>query len=117
MGRGADQSYCILLSGAALSSDAKTRLQTMVDSSDGFKIAEVDLKLRGPGNIMGTQQSGILNLKIADLVKDGSILQKARNTAIKILKEDPSLSKSINLAIHKTFTKIYKNSGAWSNIS
>ena len=117
VGRGADQSYCILLSGAALSSDAKTRLQTMVDSSDGFKIAEVDLKLRGPGNIMGTQQSGILNLKIADLVKDGSILQKARNTAIKILKEDPSLSKSINLAIHKTFTKIYKNSGAWSNIS
>ena len=117
VGRGADQSYCILLSGAALSSDAKTRLQTMVDSSDGFKIAEVDLKLRGPGNIMGTQQSGILNLKIADVVKDGSILQTARDIAIKILEEDPSLSKSMNLPIHKTFAKIYRNSGAWSNIS
>ena len=117
VGRGADQSYCILLSGAALSSDAKTRLQTMVDSSDGFKIAEVDLKLRGPGNIMGTQQSGILNLKIADVVKDGSILQTARDMAIKILEEDPSLSKSMNLPIHKTFAKIYRNSGAWSNIS
>ena len=117
VGRGADQSYCVLLSGVALSSDAKTRLQTMVDTSDGFKIAEVDLKLRGPGNIMGTQQSGILNLKIADVVKDGSILHKARNTAIKILNEDPNLSKSTNFPIQKTFSKMYKNSGAWSNIS
>ncbi len=74
VGRGADQSYCILLSDVKLSDDAKTRLKTMVETSDGFKIAEVDLKLRGPGNIMGTQQSGVLNLKIADIVKDTSIL-------------------------------------------
>lgn len=117
VGRGADQSYCVLLSGVALSSESKIRLQTMVDTSDGFKIAEVDLKLRGPGNIMGTQQSGVLNLKIADVVKDSSILYKARNAAIKILKEDPNLSKLANVSIQKTFSMIYKNKGAWSNIS
>ena len=71
VGRGADQSYCILLTSFKLSAEAKTRLKTMVETSDGFKIAEVDLKLRGPGNIMGTQQSGVLNLKIADVIKDG----------------------------------------------
>ena len=70
VGRGADQSYCILLSSFKLSAEGKTRLKTMVDTTDGFKIAEVDLKLRGPGNLMGTQQSGVLNLKIADVVKD-----------------------------------------------
>eukprot|EP01090_Pellita_catalonica_P003274 TRINITY_DN1293_c0_g1_i4.p1 TRINITY_DN1293_c0_g1~~TRINITY_DN1293_c0_g1_i4.p1 ORF type:complete len:675 (+),score=108.73 TRINITY_DN1293_c0_g1_i4:1289-3313(+) len=77
VGRGAEQSYCILLSSYKLSSDGKTRLQTMVETTDGFKIAEVDLKLRGPGNIMGTQQSGVLNLKIADVVKDSPILHVA----------------------------------------
>ena len=79
VGRGGEQSYCILLSSYKLSSDSKTRLQTMVETTDGFKIAEVDLKLRGPGNIMGTQQSGVLNLKIADVVKDTAILHKATN--------------------------------------
>ena len=117
VGRGADQSYCVLLSSFKLSAEAKTRLKTMVETSDGFKIAEVDLKLRGPGNVMGTQQSGVLNLKIADVVKDTSILYKARNAAIEILQDDPNLLKPANLCIHKTYAEISKTTGAWSNIS
>lgn len=117
VGRGADQSYCILLSSFKLSAEAKTRLKTMVETSDGFKIAEVDLKLRGPGNIMGTQQSGVLNLKIADVVKDTSILVSARNTAIELLQEDPNLSEKQNLPIKSTFAKMSKTSKIWSNIS
>ena len=117
VGRGADQSYCVLLSSFKLSAEAKTRLKTMVETSDGFKIAEVDLKLRGPGNVMGTQQSGVLNLKIADVVKDTSILYKARNAAIEILQDDPNLLKPANKCIHKTYAEISKTTGAWSNIS
>jgi ATP-dependent DNA helicase RecG len=117
VGRGGDQSYCVLLSGIKLSSEAKTRLKTMVETSDGFKIAEVDLKLRGPGNMMGTQQSGVLNLRIADVVKDSPILYSARNAAIDLLKDDPNLLKPENNEIHKTFAEISKTSGAWSNIS
>ena len=117
VGRGADQSYCILLTDYKLSADAKTRLQTMVETSDGFKIAEVDLKLRGPGNMMGTQQSGVLNLKIADVVKDTVILTTARNAAFDVLADDPDLSKPSNHLILNTYTKIQKTSGLWSNIS
>ncbi|MEX6625764.1 DEAD/DEAH box helicase [Tenacibaculum salmonis] len=117
VGRGASQSYCILLSSFKLSSDSKTRLQTMVDTTDGFKIAEVDLKLRGPGNIMGTQQSGVLNLKIADVVKDTAILQKARQTAINVLEEDASFSNPKNASLLKVYSQIQKTSGLWSNIS
>ncbi len=117
VGRGADQSYCILLSSFKLSAEAKTRLKTMVDTTDGFKIAEVDLKLRGPGNIMGTQQSGVLNLKIADVVKDSKILVTARNTAIDVLQEDPNLSKDENSPIKIAFVKMSKSSKIWSNIS
>ena len=89
----------------------------MVETSDGFKIAEVDLKLRGPGNMMGTQQSGVLNLKIADVVKDTLILYRARNSAIEILQEDPNLSKIKNNIIQKTYAEISKTTGVWSNIS
>ncbi|WP_233900913.1 DEAD/DEAH box helicase [Tenacibaculum piscium] len=117
VGRGASQSYCILLSSFKLSSDSKTRLQTMVDTTDGFKIAEVDLKLRGPGNIMGTQQSGVLNLKIADVVKDTAILHKARQTAIAVLEDDASFSKPENANLLKVYTQLQKSSGLWSNIS
>ncbi len=117
VGRGADQSYCILLSSYKLSAEAKTRLQTMVETTDGFKIAEVDLKLRGPGNIMGTQQSGVLNLKIADVVKDSKILVAARNTAISILQEDSSLASPENLPIKNAYIKMTKSSKIWSNIS
>ena len=117
VGRGADQSYCVLLSSFKLSSEAKTRLKTMVETSDGFKIAEVDLKLRGPGNILGTQQSGVLNLKIADVVRDTPILFRARNSAIEILQDDQNLSKIKNNRIQKTYAEISKTTGAWSNIS
>ena len=117
VGRGADQSYCILLSSNKLSEEAKTRLKTMVATSDGFKIAEVDLKLRGPGNIMGTQQSGVLHLKIADVVKDTGTLMRARNIAIEILQEDPDLQKTKNATLLKTYTEIQKTTGLWANIS
>lgn len=117
VGRGADQSYCILLSSFKLSSEAKTRLQTMVETSDGFKIAEVDLKLRGPGNIMGTQQSGVLSLKIADVVKDTPILQKARTAAAELLEKDPDLSQPVNAPIQQVYSVLAKRTGIWSNIS
>ena len=117
VGRGADQSYCILLSSYKLSEEGKTRLKTMVETSDGFKIAEVDLKLRGPGNLMGTQQSGVLNLKIADVVKDSKILVAARNTAMAVLQEDDTLSKPENAPIKKTYVKMSKHSKIWSEIS
>ena len=110
VGRGADQSYCVLLSSYKLSEEGKTRLKTMVETTDGFKIAEVDLKLRGPGNLMGTQQSGVLNLKIADVVKDGQILVAARNTAISLLQEDSNLSKPSNANIKRAYSVLSKNS-------
>lgn len=117
VGRGADQSYCILLSSYKLSPEGKTRLKTMVDTTDGFKIAEVDLKLRGPGNLMGTQQSGVLNLKIADIVKDTQILVAARNTAMALLEDDATLSKPENSNIKKTYVALSKTSKIWSVIS
>ena len=117
VGRGADQSYCILLSSYKLSEEGKTRLKTMVETTDGFKIAEVDLKLRGPGNLMGTQQSGVLNLKIADVVKDSQILVAARNTAISLLQDDSNLSKPENANINRAYSILSKNSKIWSNIS
>ncbi len=117
VGRGADQSYCILMTGHKLSSEAKTRLETMVRTNDGFEIAEVDLKLRGPGDLMGTQQSGILNLKIADIVKDNDILKTARYHAIQTLKEDPSLEKPENRVIRHTFSQLVKHKNIWTYIS
>ncbi len=117
VGRGAEQSYCVLMSSFKLTDDAKTRLQTMVQTDDGFKIAEVDLKLRGPGDLMGTQQSGVLDLKIADIVKDSKILQKARSVAIDILEKDPNLSKPESKNIKHTYIQIHKNKSIWANIS
>ncbi len=117
VGRGADQSFCILMTGHKLSSEAKTRLETMVRTNDGFEIAEVDLKLRGPGDLMGTQQSGILHLKIADLVKDNDILKSARHYAIKILKEDPALQRPENLIIRHTYAQLMKHKTIWNYIS
>ena len=117
VGRGADQSYCVLLSSYKLSEEGKIRLKTMVETTDGFNIAEVDLKLRGPGNLMGTQQSGVLNLKIADVIKDSQILVAARNTAISLLQEDSNLSKPANANIQRAYSVLSKNSKIWSNIS
>jgi ATP-dependent DNA helicase RecG len=117
VGRGAEQSYCILMTSHKLSNDSKTRLETMVRSNDGFEIAEVDLRLRGPGDIMGTQQSGVLNLKIADLLKDSDILKTARYYAKKILKKDPNLSSPANRAILNTYKQMSKYRNIWNYIS
>jgi ATP-dependent DNA helicase RecG len=117
VGRGADQSFCILMTSHKLSSESKTRLETMVRTNDGFEIAEVDLKLRGPGDIMGTQQSGILNLKIADIVKDNDILKTARFYALRLLKDDPTLEKPDNLVIRHSYAQLVKYKNIWNYIS
>ena len=117
VGRGADQSYCILMTADQLSSDAQTRVSTMVHTNDGFEIAEVDLRLRGPGDLMGTQQSGLLNLKIADIVKDNDVLKTARYYAQRILKDDPELVHPKNSVIRNEYAEIMKESGVWNYIS
>ncbi len=117
VGRGAEQSYCILMTGHKLSADAKTRLETMVRTSDGFEIAEVDLKLRGPGDLMRTQQSGVVNLRIGDIVKDGEILKIARSYAAQTLKADPNLSSEENLPIKNTYAQLVKYRNIWNYIS
>ena len=117
VGRGAEQSYCILMTGHKLSNDSKTRLETMCRTNDGFEIAEVDLKLRGPGDIMGTQQSGILQLKIADIVKDQDLLKHARYCAHQILKADPALKKPEHYPILKTYKALSKYKNIWNYIS
>ncbi|RAV27476.1 ATP-dependent DNA helicase RecG [Sinomicrobium soli] len=117
VGRGAEQSYCILMTGHKLSADSKTRLETMTRTNDGFEIAEADLKLRGPGDIMGTQQSGVLHLNIADIVKDNQILKLARQYAQQLLRDDPSLSAERNLPIRHTYAQISKKKNIWNYIS
>ncbi|NNL16016.1 MAG: ATP-dependent DNA helicase RecG [Flavobacteriaceae bacterium] len=117
VGRGAEQSYCILMTSHKLTNDSKTRLETMVRTNDGFEIAEVDLRLRGPGDVMGTQQSGVLNLKIADIIKDNDILKHARFYAKKILNDDPSLSKSENKVLLNTYNQLGKYKNIWNYIS
>lgn len=115
VGRGAEQSFCILMTDFKLSSDAKIRINTMVDTNDGFKIAEVDLKLRGPGNIEGTQQSGTLDLRIANLATDGIILEEARKVAMNILEQDENLELPEHYPL-KVFIQ-QKRQYNWSNIS
>ncbi|MFL2573242.1 MAG: ATP-dependent DNA helicase RecG [Flavobacteriales bacterium] len=117
VGRGANQSYCILMSGNKISADGKTRLQTMIDTNDGFKLAEVDLKLRGPGDMMGTKQSGMLNFKIADIIKDNKILLHAREQAIKLIEEDFDLLKSENINIARFYRPYARERMGWSRIS
>jgi len=115
VGRGADQSYCILMTGYKLSEDARKRIQIMVQTNDGFEIAETDLKLRGPGDIEGTQQSGIpFDLKIAHLGKDEQILQYARNFAIEILDKDPELSNAENRILLIQLQKNFMKTVNWS---
>jgi ATP-dependent DNA helicase RecG len=117
VGRGADQSYCILMTSHKISPDTQTRIETMVATNDGFEIAEVDLKLRGPGDIMGKQQSGVLNLQIADLVKDKDLLLLARTQAIKILTEDPGLQKPEHLQMRNAYLKLTEKKNIWNYIS
>ncbi len=117
VGRGNDQSYCILMTKDNLSGDSKKRINTMVDSSDGFQIAEVDLELRGPGDVMGTQQSGVLNFKIANIVYDNDVLFKARESAKDILAIDPNLELEEHVHIKKTYMSMKKRTGIWNYIS
>jgi len=117
VGRGAEQSYCILMTGHKLSEDSRTRLQTMVSTNDGFEIAEVDLKLRGPGDLMGTQQSGLLQLKIADIVKDNEILRTARYHVLQLLRDDPSLEKAENAPILRSYARMMAQNNLWNYIS
>ena len=118
VGRGAEQSYCILMTGQKLSEDGRTRMNTMVETNDGFRIAEVDMKLRGPGNMQGTQQSGVLNMKLADLTKDSKILNIAREAAIGLLNEDPNLEQGENVRIKRYMRYAEaKKESKWSRIS
>jgi len=117
VGRGADQSYCILMTGHKLSTDSKSRLETMVRTNDGFEVAEVDLKLRGPGDIMGTQQSGMLDLKIASLSEDQELLQAARHMAEKIMDEDFELEKPEHERLKAKLEQMKRRTANWGIIS
>jgi ATP-dependent DNA helicase RecG len=116
VGRGAEKSYCILLTTVKLSNDAKERLKTMVATNNGFEIAEKDLELRGPGDIEGTRQSGALNLRIADIIKDKSILEKAKVNAEELIQHDPELESAENTAL-KQYLMTLQGKTLWSKIS
>ncbi|MEN9969147.1 MAG: ATP-dependent helicase RecG [Bacteroidota bacterium] len=117
VGRGAEKSYCILMTGDGISKEAQKRMDTMVGSNDGFVLAEVDLQLRGPGDLMGTQQSGALALKIADLAKDGQLVQLARDKAREILAVDPQLISPENTLLNQALREVLKNKPNWGRIS
>jgi ATP-dependent DNA helicase RecG len=117
VGRGAEQSYCILMTDYKISKESRTRMETMVRTNNGFEIADVDLRLRGPGNLAGTQQSGVLDLRISDLTQDAAILQSAREVAMDILEKDPLLEKTENRNIRKHIDSLSKTAVNWSRIS
>lgn len=117
VGRGGEQSYCILMTGFKLGADSKIRIETMVKTNNGFEIAETDLSIRGPGDLMGTQQSGVLDLLIADLGKDGELLKHAREKAKEILEKDPELKKPENQVIKVQIDSMRKTTVNWSRIS
>jgi len=116
VGRGAEQSYCVLVTGYKLGADSRLRMETMVRTNDGFEISEVDLKLRGPGDIEGTQQSGVMDLKLANLAQDGHILQLARQAAQSILDEDVNFEMQKNKVYENQLTMQQKNRPNWSKI-
>jgi ATP-dependent DNA helicase RecG len=116
VGRGAEKSYCVLMTDYELSKESKTRMDTMVETNDGFKIAEVDLKLRGPGDLMGTQQSGALNLKIADLSKDQEMVVLARKAAISLYSEDPKLTSQAVIPLRNRMIELFKHKPQWDKI-
>ncbi len=116
VGRGADQSYCILMTGYKLGADSRLRMETMVNTNDGFEISEVDLKLRGPGDIEGTQQSGVMDLKLANLAQDGQILQLARQSAQSLLDEDLNFDLEKNKVYENFLILQQKNRPNWSKI-
>jgi ATP-dependent DNA helicase RecG len=117
VGRGADQSYCILVTGDKLSQESKLRMETMCRTNDGFEIAEVDLQLRGPGDIAGTQQSGVLQLKIADITKDQSILLAARESAMELVEADAGFNQPENICVKKQLDENNTLQSNWSKIS
>ncbi|MBT1701068.1 ATP-dependent DNA helicase RecG [Fulvivirgaceae bacterium PWU4] len=117
VGRGAEQSYCILITNFKLGKESRARIETMVKTNNGFEIAETDLQLRGPGDLMGTQQSGVLDLLIADLGKDGPVLQQARQSAIDVLDDDPDLQKPENSVIRTQIESSRNSTVNWSRIS
>jgi len=118
VGRGADQSYCLLISSVKLSKEAAARLEVMIRTNDGFEIAETDLQLRGPGDIEGTMQSGIpFDLKIADLGKDGQLIGYVRNIAEEIISKDPLLETGQNLVLNNELKRLFSKHQSWSNIS
>ncbi len=117
VGRGAEQSYCVLMTSEKLSGDARTRLSTMCRTNDGFEIAEVDLNLRGPGDIMGTRQSGDVQLQVADLVRDRELMQAARYLAEEVLENDPKLAQPANQLLADGLGRLKKNRADWSQIS
>ena len=117
VGRGGEQSYCFLMSGNKLSTEGRQRLKAMVSTTDGFEIANFDLKLRGPGDLQGTQQSGILDFKIADIVKDEKLMAYTRNLAKQLLESDPNLSKPENQSISEHLQLLMKREKFWGMIS
>lgn len=117
VGRGADQSYCILMAGNKLSSDSKQRLQAMVATNDGFEIANIDLRLRGPGDIQGTRQSGVLDFKLADLIQDEKLVSFTRKLAAELLDEDPEIIQSHNKPIRDYLITLLNKNNYWGKIS
>jgi ATP-dependent DNA helicase RecG len=117
VGRGADQSYCLLMSGNKLTNEGRKRLEIMVRSNDGFEIAEADLKLRGPGDMQGTKQSGVLDLRIANLAQDGELIALTRKVAERILEKDEKLTQPENELLRNQLIKNKQKSGNWSRIS
>ncbi|MDN4165667.1 ATP-dependent DNA helicase RecG [Cytophagales bacterium LB-30] len=117
VGRGAEQSYCILMSSYKLSKDSRVRIETMVSTNDGFQVANTDMQLRGPGDLMGTQQSGIIDLRMADLVQDGKILEIARQAAQHVLDEDPHLTEARYLPLQNILKAMRGNQINWSRVS
>lgn len=117
VGRGAEQSYCILMTSDKLPTDSRTRIKTMCEINDGFKISEVDMQLRGPGDILGTQQSGVVDFKRLDLTKDGNIIKAAKQEVENLLQKDRFLSLEINKNLREYYIQQYKGKNKWSRIS
>ena len=117
VGRGAEQSYCILMTGDKLSAESRKRIKTMVETNDGFKISEVDMQLRGPGDILGTQQSGMIDFKRLDMINDGNIIKAAKSTVEHLIKVDPSLQNPEHLNLKNYYIKQYKGKNKWGKIS
>ena len=116
VGRGAEKSYCVLMTGDEISNESEKRMKTMVRTNDGFEIAEADLKLRGPGDLLGTQQSGLLDLKIADLSKDYQVVDMARTVAKKLLIKDPSIELEEHNMIRYRLKEILDSRPDWGRI-